>query len=371
MTVRNPELGFQLHLETANPNAPTAIARKSKSTGSEACRAIRCPICSGETLKALRSYTAKQAAELFLPLRRDERRHTKLVRNIEGLWKGPTCEVVQCAACQFAFPIPYVDGDKEFYELAYGVPSYPTHRWEYGRAVEVLKSLAPCDSPRILELGAGDGQFIKALLRAPAFRANRIVATDYSSHSVKELLKLGVDARLASVFELASCPDNRWAFDAVCVFQSIEHMANVTEVVAALKTMLKPGGLFIVSVPHGPAIEFNERRLSSSDMPPNHVGRWYRDTFAALAARTGLELVTHEIEPRRRKRLIRDAVELFVRGVAATRPRSLAGRAQAIPNRVVRRVFSALVGGAMLLPLLPAVLSVDSGSSQLAVLRAP
>ncbi len=291
--------------------------------------------------------------------------------NIEGLWKRSTCAVVQCDACQFAFPVPYVAGDKEFYELAHGVPSYPRHRWEYDRAVHFLKSLPPSDSPRILELGAGVGQFIKGLLRVPGFRPDRIVATDYSSHSVKELRKLGVNAQLASVFELAACGDNRASFDAVCAFQSVEHMANVTEVVITLKTMIKPGGLLIVSVPHGPAIEFNERHLSCFDMPPNHVGRWYRGTFATLATRTGLELVAHEIEPRRRPQLLRDAAELYVHGVAASRPRSLAGRAQAIQNRPVRRVFSALVASIMLLPLLPAVLKLDSGYSQLAVFTVP
>jgi SAM-dependent methyltransferase len=264
-----------------------------------------------------------------------------------------------------------VAGDEEFYELAYGVPNYPRHRWEYDRAVEVLKFLAPRDSPRILELGAGDGQFIKALLLALAFCPDRIVATDYSSHSVKELLKLGVDAQLASVFEVASCPDNRWAFDAVCAFQSIEHMANVTEVVIALKSVLKPGGLVIVSVPHGPAIEFNERHLSCFDMPPNHVGRWYRDTFAALAARTGLELVAHEIEPPRRPQLLRDAMQLYVHGVAASKPRSPAGRAQAVQNRAARRVLSAVIGSVALVPLLPALLRLNSGFSQMAVLRIP
>jgi len=358
-----------LRLETADPNT---AASTGKSAASDALHVTACPICLGRSLKVLHhSYTAKQAAEAFLPVRRDEPRHTKLVRNIEGLWKGPTCDVVQCDACRFAFPIPYVAGDKEFYELAYGVPSYPRHRWEYDRAVEFLKFAAPRDSPRILELGAGDGQFIKTLLRAPAFSPDRIVATDYSSHAVKKLLELGVDAELASVFEMASCTENRRAFDAVCAFQSIEHMADAAEVITALKSMLKPGGVVIVSVPHGPAIEFNERHLSCFDMPPNHVGRWYRETFSVLAARTSLELVAHEIEPRRRWRLLREVTALYVHGVSAFKPRGLTARVQAIQNRAVRRVLSAAVGGAGIVPLLPGVLTLHSGYSQLAVLRIP
>jgi 2-polyprenyl-3-methyl-5-hydroxy-6-metoxy-1,4-benzoquinol methylase len=278
--------------------------------------------------------------------------------------------VVECHACRFTFPIPYVAGDKEFYELAYGVPSYPRHRWESDRAVKFIRVL-PSSSPRILELGAGVGQFIRMLARVPGFRPDRMVATDYSSHSVKELHKLGVDAQPASVFELAAFPGNRASFDAVCAFQSIEHMADVTQVVLALKTMVKPCGLVILSVPHGPAIEFNERRLSCFDMPPNHVGRWYRETFAALCARTGLELIAHEIEPGRRWQLLREVMGLYVHGVGASKPRSLVGRVQAIQSRVVRRVLSAAVGSVAMIPLLPELLGLNSGFSQLAVLRIP
>jgi hypothetical protein len=180
---------------------PIVTARYGYKPKSVACRALHpttCPICLRDSLKTLHCFTAKQAAEAFLPIQRDERRHRELVGNIEGIWKGSMCEVVACDACRFTFPIPHVAGDKEFYELAYGVPSYPHHRWEYDRAVEFMRFLRTSNSLRILELGAGVGQFIKTLLRIPP---DRIVATDYSSHSVKELRKLGVDAQLTSVFE--------------------------------------------------------------------------------------------------------------------------------------------------------------------------
>jgi len=330
-----------------------------------------CPICSGDSLKTVNRFTAEQAAEAFLPLRRDGQRHRDLVRNIEDLWMGATCEVVQCGACRFTFPIPYVAGDQEFYELAYGLPSYPGTRWEYDRALEFLGCLPLSDPRRILELGAGVGQFIKAVLRIPGFGPDRIVATDYLSHSVNELRKLGVDAQCASILELAAIPHNRGSFDAIFAFQSIEHMANIPEVVMAVKAMLKPGGLAIVSVPHGPAVEFYERYLRFFDWPPNHVGRWYRATFAALAARADLELLAHEVEPRRLSQVFWDAMVCYVHGISASKPMSFAARAQAIRNRSVRRVLSAAVGSAGLLPLVPEILRLKSGFSQLAVMRNP
>lgn len=331
-----------------------------------------CPICSNPELRTLHRFTVEQAAQAFLPRARDEARYNRLCKNIEELWAQDSCEIVQCCECNFSFPVPYVGGDREFYELAYGTPSYPSHRWEYDRALDFLKTACDLSSPRLLELGAGDGQFMKMLLKdIPAFKPGRIVATDYSSHSVNELKKLGVDARQAGVFEIASCRDNRAAFSAVCAFQSIEHMADIAEVAEALRTLLCPGGLLILSVPNGRAIEFNEQHLSCFDMPPNHVGRWYKGSFDALTTRAGLSLIAHEIEPKRLPRLLRDAVELCVHGVAASKPQSLAGRAQTIESRWVRRLASAVVGMAVLLPRLPAVWRLDSGHSQMAVFRFP
>jgi 2-polyprenyl-3-methyl-5-hydroxy-6-metoxy-1,4-benzoquinol methylase len=369
--VKYPRQEFQLLPETDNRRTAAPNRTVSETPNPDAFRPTACPICSGRSLKRVHRFTAKQAAEAFLPIHRDEGRHSELVLNIEGLWKGPTCDVVQCGACRFTFPIPYAAGDQEFYELAYGVPSYPSHRWEYERALRLIERLPLSDSLNILELGAGVGQFVKALLRIPGLRPDRIVATDYSSHSVKELRKLGIIAHRASVFELAACSGNRSYFDVMCAFQSMEHMANVTEVVLAVKGMLKPGGLAILSVPHGPAIEFNERHLGCFDWPPNHVGRWYRETFAALATKTGLELLTHEIEPRHMSQLLRDAMVFYIHGVSASKPTSVAGRTQAVRNRAVRRILSAAVGSFVLLPLLPAIFRLDSGYSQLAVLRSP
>jgi 2-polyprenyl-3-methyl-5-hydroxy-6-metoxy-1,4-benzoquinol methylase len=366
-----PGQEYQLRLETDDRHMGALNRHVSRTDDADAFHPTACPICSDDLLEKIHRFTAKQAAEAFLPLHRDERRHRDLVHNIEYLWRGPICEVVQCGACRFTFPIPYVAGDQEFYELAYGLPSYPGHRWEYDRAVKFVEGLPLSDSRRILELGAGVGQFIKTVLRIPGFSPDRIVATDYISHSVNELRKLGVDAQLASVFELAAGPGNRTSFDAVCAFQSIEHMANVTELVVAVKGMLKPGGLAILSVPHGPSVEFNERYLNCFDWPPNHVGRWYRESFVALAASAHLELLAHEIEPRCPSQLLREAMVFYIHGVAASKPRSLAGRAQAIRNRAVRRILSAAVGSVVLLPLLPAIFRLDSGYSQLAVLRNP
>jgi len=140
-TSKDPGKEFQLRLEADDRHLGTIQIPAKEANDSDAFHPTHCPICSGDSLKKVHCFTAKQTAEAFFPLHRDERRHNDLVRNIEGLWRGPTCEVVECGACRFTFPIPYVAGNQEFYELAYGLPSYPGNRWEYGRAIKFLEGL--------------------------------------------------------------------------------------------------------------------------------------------------------------------------------------------------------------------------------------
>ena len=336
----------------------------------EVFRPSVCPVCSSDSLVKVHQFTAKQVAEAFFPAIRNEARHTSLHRNLERLWGGSTCDVVQCASCRFAFPIPYVAGDRDFYELAYGFPAYPTHRWEYDRALAFLLA-KPRTSPRLLELGAGFGNFIKPLLKVPGVGADRIVATDYLPHSIDALRRLGVDARRASVFDIAADPANRGSFDAIFAFQSVEHMANVSEVFGVFRSLLKPGGFVALSVPNGPSVEFFEQRLRYYDWPPNHVGRYYRETFVALAPKVGFELIAHEIEPPRRWRLVHDAMVARVHAVTAMNPQGLTARAQSFENRTLRRIFSLMIGTLLLAPFFPEILRTKYGSAQLAVFWKP
>lgn len=372
MRVTRSRLEFPLHPDVRTSEVEELSLADASTVVSGAAYPSVCPICSGGSLAKLHCFTSEETAEGFFPASRHQARHLALRRNLEKLWRGSSCDVVQCASCKFVFPIPYVAGDQEFYELAYGVPAYPGHRWEYDRALEFFRTQSDqSGSPRVLELGAGCGNFAKLLLRVTGMRADQFVATDYLSHSIEELRRLGVNAKMASVSDIAADPANCESFDAIFAFQSIEHMANITDVFGLLRGLLKPGGLALLSVPNGPSIEFFEQRLRYYDWPPNHVGRWYRDTFAAIAAKTGFALLAHEVEPPRHWLLVRDAMIARVHAVSAASPGSLAARAQSLESRVARRIFSLLVGTLLLIPFFPDILRTKFGSAQVAVLRKP
>jgi SAM-dependent methyltransferase len=277
--------------------------------------------------------------------------------------------VLRCGACKFAFPVPYVAGDKSFYEIILGQPHYPSDRWEYDRALQFMLASAQTRTPRILEIGAGTGAFIKKLRKAHELGSPELFATDYSSYSVERLRALGVAAERADVLELAGRGDALGYFDYIFAFQSIEHMANVIDVFKALSVLLRPGGYFCLSVPNGAWIDFNERELKYFDMPPNHVGRWYPETFEALSQRSELTLVRHEVQLQDRWDLAK-AVGSYRVNASAGEP-GLAASVNAIRFRPLRVALKGILGTAYVIQMMRLISNVDFGRSQLAFFQRP
>ncbi len=83
-------------------------------------------------------------------------------------------------------------------------------------------------------------------------------------------------------FEKLPFPDS--AFDMVTAFQTIEHLENPFFVMREAKRVLKPDGLFMLSVPNPYHISFKMKYLFTSNMPPwtefnNHLTFLTKDVF--------------------------------------------------------------------------------------------
>ena len=132
---------------------------------------------------------------------------------------GDTCNIVRCDSCDFCYSSPYVAGDKDFYTLAFQRDHYPKWKWEHQMSYDVLTQR---QKPfRLLELGAGDGAFIKRI--TPALTPKeQVLATEFSAYGSQQITDHGVrclsqDIRGFSTTE----PDTK--FDAICLFQVLEH----------------------------------------------------------------------------------------------------------------------------------------------------
>ncbi len=65
----------------------------------------------------------------------------------------PSFQMQRCKECGLEYSHPMVNPGSAWYGMAYGALSlYPSHRWEYGRAITLIKSAS-----HIADFGCGSG----------------------------------------------------------------------------------------------------------------------------------------------------------------------------------------------------------------------
>ncbi|MDB5096327.1 MAG: hypothetical protein JWM80_748 [Cyanobacteria bacterium RYN_339] len=142
--------------------------------------------------------------------------------------------------------------------------------------VDVTHALLPAGG-KVLDVGCGTGFFIENL--GPGFEAWGL---DASPLAVSMCRERGLSRVFeGSATELAAVADER--FDAVFMFDVLEHLDDDLGALERAKTLLKPGGLIIVTVP---AFEF---LWSKHDDITQHKRRYVRAQLADLFGRARLE----------------------------------------------------------------------------------
>ena len=253
-----------------------------------------CPFCLNRCGRVLYQVNSEEAALHFVPRWRDSRRNSHLQCLIQELWKGDSCRIVQCTHCSGTFAFPFVGGNSEFYETANAGQrrgAYPSVRWEYGQSLRLVKWP---DSPSILEIGAGDGAFIRRLVEA-GIAESAIVALEYSSYGMDAIRFAfpAIDVRHGDC--LMNLPDV--SFTHVFLFQVMEHLGDLDAFLKNLRRILRANGKAYISVPHPSRTELSELSGLTLDMPPNHISRFSRTAMEMLAIRNGLTLETMLDEP--------------------------------------------------------------------------
>jgi SAM-dependent methyltransferase len=307
-----------------------------------------CPACGHSDGQIVRRHQAAAAAEHFVPKLRDPHRHEELVGHLCSLWGQDHVDVCVCASCGFGYAVPWVGGDARFYALAHaGDPHYPRNRWEFGRTLTVLKRSKFNRRLRVLEIGAGHGAFLD---RVRELGQHAITAADYDEGAVRVLRAKGFATIAGSVSEVTNTE-----YDVVCLFQTLEHMADLDRVFGELRRILSPRGSLFLSVPNGEAIELQERATGYWDMPPNHVGRWNPTAIRRAAERRGFSVVDVAAEP---VSAFKIAWQLAVYGVNARSyvHGTIDNRINGINHRATRGLLKRLVASARF----PALLSMHN-----------
>lgn len=252
---------------------------------------LTCPICYSGNISRRFSVTANEAAQQFVLREANKENHERLARHIAKLWQQEECWISDCGDCHFTFADPFVAGDATYYNLSFEREGGPQDKWEYHRTLEELSSIN-FQGKRVLEVGANHGYFLDKI-KDKYTDPNGITALEYNDKSLKILKEKGYAAYPYDL-KTADLPPG---FDAIFMFQVLEHMDNLDAVFKKLSELLAKNGILFIAVPNRLYTEFNESTGSLIDMPPCHISRWTAESFGIIGSRHGLKVEKHQIHP--------------------------------------------------------------------------
>lgn len=151
------------------------------------------------------------------------------------------------------------------------------------RRARVLHHLGRGDGRRLLDIGCGAG----ALLADLAARGFACTGLE-TSPKARDVARAVNAASPATSIVAEPQPDWAGRFDVVTAFEVLEHVQDDRGAMAQWRQWLKPGGLFLASVP------CHMRKWSPSDDWAGHVRRYEEDEFRTLITGSGLAVTCFE-----------------------------------------------------------------------------
>ena len=206
---------------------------------------------------------------------------------------APQVTLHRCSKCGYGIFDPRFAGSSDFYECITTSDGscYEADKWEFRQAVKDLRRYR-CQ--RVLDIGCGSGYFLDLLrtrlphVEAAGFEFNAEMANLVRSKGHKVFQGASADVLLDT--------QKAQSFDAVCIFQLLEHVTDPIKLFRVAQNLLKSNGVLIVAVPDnaGPVKYF---ATALTELPPHHLSRWRASTFRAVLPRLGFKIRRIAYEP--------------------------------------------------------------------------
>lgn len=208
--------------------------------------------------------------------------------------------LVVCTGCGLRFldPQPTQDELASLYSETYYVSSDSRQRGYQGYATDAenwrrtfrdrLRDL-PATKGTLLDVGAATGFFIEQA-RAVGWDAIGLEPSAWAAEYAR--LELGMDV-VTGTLESMHFPDQ--AFDAVTLWEVIEHLADPLSTLREIRRILRPGGQLVLSTPDAGSFvarAFGKRWLGWRKVP-EHLFFFDRSNLDRLLVRAGFIPVRH------------------------------------------------------------------------------
>jgi len=207
-------------------------------------------------------------------------------------------DVYYCKECNNVYlnPRPDVSEFERIYPPSYHSLDFSEENYSFVHKVrswlEANRLLRYCDgipnNAKILDVGCGDGFHLK-LLKQYGNENWTLEGVDFDSRAVEIASRGGLTIHHGSIEELNLESEQ---YDLVYTIQTIEHVAQPDELLAAIYRILKPGGRLVIVTDNTDSIDFTYFKHSywGGYHFPRHWNLFNRKSLTRLAHKTGFEV---------------------------------------------------------------------------------
>lgn len=204
--------------------------------------------------------------------------------------------LVRCRGCDLVYVSPTFDerhyievyASQEYQDIVrdLGIRSHDYRVERFGRErVSLMARQLAVPAPRYLDVGCSTG-FVVEAAREAGWEA---IGTDLNPSAVEFGRSRGLDLRTVTLDDGGFEP---CSFDAVSLFDVLEHLIDPRETVRACVRLLRPGGILFLYVPN---YDSASRLLMGAEAhfiwPTHHLNYYTPATVRELLAREGLDTV--------------------------------------------------------------------------------
>lgn len=248
----------------------------------------RCPLCGGEDLRLF------AGGEEDLPAVADARSFGSSRPAV-----GPV-RVVECRTCGLGFREPR-PGAEEL-EARYRslrderyVAEQKGRRRSCRRSLRLLERYAPDRRGRLLDVGCSAGYFLSEA-DAAGWSVFGLEPSAWKAARARALLGPGGRGRVQET-TLEKAPFAGGAFDAVVMWDVLEHVADPEAALAQTARLLRPGGILALNVPDvwSPVARLLGRRWPL--LLPEHLFYFSRRSLRRLLGGAGFEVLGFHLHP--------------------------------------------------------------------------